>query len=503
MGRLDTGSEKKAGRGAYAFGMLCMGVLALASVMLFAKLFMTRIMAPSYLYIAAGALVVLNGLHMLVQLPEKRGTAVRMICSVIALLLSAAMIFGTIAVGHVQSTIKKVADKKEEGTYIDVLVRVDDPAKELKDVTGYPFGMMDQMDEVHMQQAVQDLEQVTGTVEKTTYASAPELATALYEGKVDAILLNEAYIDVLSEMEGYEDFSEKTRVIHEFFYAEEMDLEKAKETNVDSDAFVVYLSGSDARSTNINVRARSDSNILAVVNPTTHQILLLNTPRDYYVPLARNGALDKLTHAGIYGISESINTLQNLYGVDVDYYARINFYGLIDIVDAVGGIDVESEQAFVLYAYAPGHTSSGEQHIVQGTNHLDGAMALAFSRERHQFADGDNQRGRNQMAVIKALAKKLTTPSALANYQSILGAVSQNLTTNFTYDEISSLVQAQLKDMPEWNIQTYAVTQGPGSTTQPCYSLGGGRAWVMPVNTDSVNQAKSLIETVMTGGTLD
>ena len=289
------------------------------------------------------------------------------------------------------------------------------------------------------------------------------------------------------------------KLIHEFYYAQEPEQVVPANTNVLTDSYIIYLSGSDARSTDVSVRARSDTNILAVVNPTTHRILLVNTPRDYYVPLARNGQMDKLTHAGIYGIEESIATLENLYGVDVSYYARINFYGLKDIVDAVGGIDVVSPLSFTLSTNACSKSGEIDREVVEGVNHMDGAKALAFARERYGFADGDNQRGKNQMAILQALTAKLTKASTLVNYQSILTAVSNNMTTNLSYEDITALVRTQLASMSEWKIDTYAVTQGSGSTSQPCYSLGGAAAWVMPQNEASVQTAREMIQNVLNG----
>ena len=167
-------------------------------------------------------------------------------------------------------------------------------------------------------------------------------------------------------------------------------------------------------------KTRSDVNILAVVNPAKNQILLVNTPRDYYVTLAGYDAKDKLTHAGVYGVETSMATLGNLYGVPVEHYLRINFSSLVSTIDVLGGVDVVSDSAFSADGYS----------FDQGVNHVDGKAALVFSRERYSFEGGDRMRGQNQQRVIEAVIRKLTSPKSLANYQSTLATLESSLLTN-------------------------------------------------------------------------
>ena len=273
----------------------------------------------------------------------------------------------------------------------------------------------------------------------------------------------------------------------------------AEANKITKEPFVIYLSGVDTRG-ELTEKARSDVNILAVVNPTTKQILLVNTPRDYYLPLARNGELDKLTHAGLYGIDESMKVLGNLYGVQADYYVRVNFAGLVKIVDALGGVDIESDANF---SCVPMETPDGngdytyqKYSFTKGINHVNGSQALAFARERKAFADGDNRRGQHQMTVIKAIVNKACSSAVLTKYQELLKAASDAFITNMPYADISSLVQMQLGDMADWNITTYAVS-GEGST-EYCYALGD-KAWVMIKDSSKVNTAKNMIQQVING----
>ena len=312
------------------------------------------------------------------------------------------------------------------------------------------------------------------------------------------VLQNEGYISLLTEQEDYSDFSSHTKIIYE--YVTEHEITSIKPSgSITKQPFVIYCSGSDERDSDINAKSRSDVNILAVVNPKTRQILLVNTPRDYYLPLAFNGELDKLTHAGMYGVQESMAVLDNLYGTKTSYYGRINFWGLIDIVDALGGIDVYSDYSFTTAAGDVAGYGDREYSYTEGWNHMNGIEALTFSRERYSFSDGDNQRGKNQMKVIQAIIEKATSPSVLAKYQDLLKAVSDNFITNISYDQISSLVQMMQKDGASWNIQTMSATQGSGDTMQPCYSSYGELLYVMPPDYDSVNRIREVIDQVMNG----
>ena len=263
---------------------------------------------------------------------------------------------------------------------------------------------------------------------------------------------------------------------------------------ITKEPFVVYLSGVDNRG-ELTEKARSDVNILAVVNPTTKRVALINTPRDYYVDLAGTNSKDKLTHAGLYGVETSMATLGNLYGINVDHYIRINFTGFISIVDAVGGVDVYSDQAFTSVG-SPGYYDPTT--FAEGWNHLDGKSALAFARERHAFASGDIQRGINQMKVINAMADKLKSPTVLMSFSKLMDAVSDCFVTSLSQEQISALVRMQLASLSNWDIQSYTVT-GTGAKSSQCYSAKGQSLYVMKPDENSVNEAKTLIASVLGG----
>ena len=268
----------------------------------------------------------------------------------------------------------------------------------------------------------------------------------------------------------------------------------AEANKITKEPFVLYLSGVDNRG-ELTEKARSDVNILAVVNPTTKRVALINTPRDYYVDLAGTDSKDKLTHAGLYGVETSMATLGNLYGIQVDHYIRIDFSGFISIIDAVGGVDVYSDQAFTSVG-SPGYYDPTT--FAEGWNHLDGKSALAFARERHAFASGDIQRGINQMKVIDAMANKLKSPTVLMSFSKLMDAVSDCFVTSLSQEQISALVRMQLGDLASWDIESCSVTGSSGKSSQ-CYSAKGQSLYVMKPDENSVNEAKALIAAVLGG----
>ena len=251
--------------------------------------------------------------------------------------------------------------------------------------------------------------------------------------------------------------------------------------------FVVYFSGIDVWGWT-DTKSRSDVNIIAAVNTNTRHIQLINTPRDYYVEMPiSNGAKDKLTHAGLYGVENSMGTLSMLYDIDIDYYLRVNFSGFEAIIDEMGGVDVYSEYDF---------TVDPIKHYTEGYNHLTGLEALAFVRERHAFSSGDNQRGRNQMALLNAMIQKVCSADFLANHDKIIEDLTDMYRTNIPDDVIAGLIFNQLLNNETWTVDSYAVT-GTGGT-ETTYSTPDSAGYVMIPNDADVEQAKELLQSVLT-----
>lgn len=311
----------------------------------------------------------------------------------------------------------------------------------------------------------------------------------LLNQKVEAIVLEDSYYQLVKEE--IEEFEEKTKIIDTFRISVRSHKEETKDINLTKEPFILYISGIDQYGKVNSVRGRSDVNQLAVINPTTHHILLVNTPRDYYVQLAgTTGLKDKLTHAGIYGINKSIETLEKLYDMNIDSYLRVNFNTLIDIVDVIGGIDIYSDKAFRTW-------TNKQVYIQEGWNRMDGKMALAYARERKTYITGDHHRGANQQQVITAIIEKVSNSMVLiSKYNSILNTLNGTFQTDMDMKKITTFIKYQLDEMPKWKIESIAVT-GYNSSNYT-YSMGRGRKlYVMEPDWDSVDRAKQEIKRVM------
>ncbi|MDD6815205.1 MAG: LCP family protein [Firmicutes bacterium] len=271
----------------------------------------------------------------------------------------------------------------------------------------------------------------------------------------------------------------------------------SKAVNVKKDSFNVYVSGLDVEG-DIGIQSRSDVNIIVTVNPKTHEVLLTSIPRDYYVSLPGKGAQDKLTHSGLYGIQETMGAVEEMTGLTMNYYVKVNYSTVVKLVDAIGGVDVDSPYAFTTHNMK-GMPELNGINFVQGINHLDGKMALAFCRERASWVDGDMRRNENQQLVLEAILKKATGSTAiLTSYTSILDAIRGNMETNMSTEEMTSLVKMQLNDMPSWDIQKTAL-KGKNDYL-PCYALGGAYASVVDQDHEQIAQAADRIIGVMNNG---
>ena len=370
----------------------------------------------------------------------------------------------------------------------DVVVMKDSEYEKISDLKSQKIGVLDTDEDLS---AFDALAQSTGLNFKLSEVDGGvgDLASNLLENEVEAISVEEGRLNFIYEE--LENFENDTRVI--YTYKTQNQTYEAKAELVKSEPFVVYISGIDQYGKTDSTVGRSDVNQLAVVNPITHEILLVNTPRDYYVQLAgTTGLKDKLTHAGIYGVETSIKTLEELYDVNIDYYVKVNFDSLINVVNQIGGIDIVSDKAFIPY-------TDSSVRVSEGVNHFDGKEALAYARERYAYETGDRHRGENQQQVLSAIIEKVTSSRALiANYNNILNALSGSFQTNIPNDVIIDLLQEGLTNKSEWKIDTISV-DGTGST-QPTYSMGAGLPlYVMIPNMETVEQARAKIADVMEG----
>ena len=325
-------------------------------------------------------------------------------------------------------------------------------------------------------------------VEFSSYASSDSLVTDLLDKKINVIVLEDSIINIMKEE--MEDFEKSIKVIYTFKVKIEVK-STLKEAEVTKEPFVVYISGIDTYG-EISSVSRSDVNIVMIVNPKTHQILLISIPRDYYVQLhGTTGVKDKLTHAGIYGIDMSIQTIEDLLDLDINYFVKVNFTSVIDIVNALGGLDVYSEYTFISY--------SGFS-FKAGMNYVNGEQALDFARTRKAFANGDRQRGINQQAVIEAIIRKTSSKAIITKYNSLLSAIDGKYQTNMSMKKITALIKMQLNDMPTWTINSYSLSGSDSSNYTYTYNQ---LLYVMEPDEDSITDAKELINKILNNGNLE
>lgn len=444
---------------------------------------------------------------------------------VIACVLALVMILGCVGISTVAYDVRKTiaATSREEPEIMtrEIFVLAENTVEQLQDTAGYTFGYIKNYDIACTQQVIDRIAQETeGTFATAGYTSLFYMVNALLDGRIDAMILNGGFAEILEETKEFFDFSTRTKILAQIpvdgpeieLQIEDVMPEMAEpeavtaateEASVETepvpaetvesysvmDPFLVYISGSDSHDKMLT-SGRSDVNILAAVNPKTKQVLLINTPRDYYVSnSAGGGEKDKLTHCGLYGINCSMTTLGNLYSEEIAYYVQLNFTGFKKLIDAMGGITVYSDYAF---------TAIQRTDIREGENQLTGQQALDFARERKTLAGGDNDRGKHQMQVIEAVIRKATSGTTIiSNYSDIMASIEGMFTMNIPAEMISSLVKMQLSDMSRWNIVAYSAT---GSNSfEKCYSLPDmDLAVIIPYNT-SVSKATRLIDMVFAG----
>lgn len=485
------------------------------------KLFYLDMLPLNYLLIWAGILAAFSvAIGLLLFIRRLRPAKTRRIA---ACVLAIVLTCGCTAIATVASDVMKTLEATTrdflEIPTREVYVLADNSVQELEETDGYTYGYLKNYDEDCTQQAFEKIIKRIGAEPSTAgYTNIATMITALLENRIDAIVLNGGIVSILEDTDEFMDFSTRTKVLAQIRVEEENVTPENVEVSVEKETvqaqtpatemaqqtesteapvdyselepFVVYVSGSDSYDTEVVKYGRSDVNILAVVNPLTKQILLINTPRDYYVnTTAKYGEKDKLTHCGIYGTKCSMRTLGNLYGVDIEYFVRINFSGFKKFIDALGGITVYSDYAF---------TAITRTDIKEGENHLTGQQALDFARERYTLPGGDNDRGKHQMQVITAVIEKATTGTTIiTNYSDIMDSVEGMFTMNLPTEMIGDLMKMQLSDMARWNVVSFSAT---GSYAQEeTYSMPGVKLSVLKPNHSSVNKAARLIDMIYAG----
>lgn len=471
----------------YVLNAVLLGLMALLAVLTVMGLLATAgkgLLPGNYLGIIIGIVAAILVVSV-ISLFRKWSNIVMIVITAAA---SALALYGVLFASSMNKTVDTITAKEREVNVSEMKVAVlkDSPYSTLSDLDSKAVGYFSSLSDDEVLKIKTHIDEKASNLVYREEPGITDLADSLRDDTVPAIILNESYLDILDEVEGYEAFADEIRYIDEFNI--ETDVVTNPEALKNSDVFTVYISGIDTYGDVMNT-SRSDVNIIAAVNTKTKRVQLISTPRDYYVHIPVSGdAYDKLTHAGIYGIQCSLGAMESLYGKPIDYYVRMNFTGFETIIDSIGGIDVESDEEFTV--------TGGGYHFNKGMNHMSGIEALAFARERKAFAGGDNQRGQDQMKVITATIQKLTSSrEVLLNYTTIFDKVSSSFQTNMPRNVFYKIVNRQLADNSGWDVQSYAVT-GQGSTAET-FSMPGRSLYVMLPDNSMVEEAKSRIDSVL------
>lgn len=430
----------------------------------------------------------------------------RILAGFIALCMCMGLAYGNYFIFKTDNTfdvVTSLADSKATTTSIVALKS--SSIKKEKDLKGKKIGTILDMDKKPTKRMLDDLNKDNIKYTTKDYSNLDELMEAFYSGEVDAICLNEKYRDILHETQAYFTFQTDTRIVHQnvhYTKVEKNDNPSDPVNDISKDAFTILVSGNDSYGTLQDSNTRSDANLLLTVNPKTGTILMTSIPRDYYVELVcpdddpelacPEGSYDKLTHSGLMGVKSTEETIEKALGIKINYNVRINFSSVVNLVDALDGIDLDikkGEEVDIFYV-------NSQPGLSVGKHHVDGETALAFARERHAYLDGDNQRVRNQQKVFKAIFKRIISPKMITNYGKFMDAIAVAFDTNLSGDEISKFVKYELDNMPNWKIESYAIVAEPDY--QFCYQ-SQSYASVVAQN-DVMNEiAKKKIQAVLKG----
>ena len=469
-------------------------IQVLSSVALLFLLFKLGVVPTKYMIILVAALAVLALLMYFFMKPSKGKHAVnarQSIGKIISLVLSIVLLIGSVYVAKGSSTLNKISGADTKTVHYAILVLKDSKIDSLSDLKNESIEYNLQYDaKKDMNQIIAKAKQEQSSISyDETNDDYSKLADDLYNNTVHAILVNTAYNGMFEE--AHENFANETKEIWSY----EVDTEVksfAKDVDVTSKPFTIYISGIDTYG-KVSTVSRSDVNMIVTVNPTTKQILMSSIPRDYYVTLANKGKKDKLTHSGLAGPENTVKTMDNFLGIDINYYARVNFTSLITMVDALGGIDLDSDSSF---------TAASGDSFRKGVQHVNGKKALAFARERHAFGGGDNMRVKHQQDVLMAMLKKMMSPAIIKNYTGVLNSIAGCFETNMSSDNITDLIQMQVNDMASWTFTQKQFTGHGVMQTGGAY-MPSTKLYYMIPDDSSVSENIAAIKAVLNGQTVE
>lgn len=495
--------ENKKSIGFMIFAIILSVILVIFTGGLVYQIFKLQILPDNILIPIILVLILLTMIFVLLINFSTHGLVSKILCSLMVVVLSAVYGLGNYYLYSTNTTLETVTDQgnKAKNT-VSVVVLNSSGLENVNSLEGSKLGVLKTIGNEATKKSLTDLKKNNVTYTKKTYDNMLGMLKALYDGEVDAIVLNEAYRSNVCDLEDYTNFNNDTKVIHKTVYYTKENSSSLAVSDITSKPFNILISGNDSFGS-LDENSRSDVDMLVTINPVTSTILLTSIPRDSYVKEVCNdyacnyGVYDKLTHTGIYGVDTTKNTIENMLDIDINYVYRVNFTSMIDIVDALGGVDVTVPEGMAVSKF---YTNSNLEGVHEGENHLDGKRALAYSRERKAYLDGDLQRARNQQQVLQAMFKKATSPEIIKNYTSLLKALIGAFDTNMTTKEITSFIKYQIQAKPSWKFEQFVLK---GDNDLRMSAELGNEVSVVILYDSYINIAHDKIQAVLDGQSSD
>lgn len=484
-------------------GIVLSILLVVASFYILYQLIKINVLPTKLLFLITIIFVLLDAIFALLLCYYTRAVVSKIICVVITLVLIFGSCMGGFYISKTGSLLTSITNvTKHAKNTVSVVVKQSSDIKNKSQLNGLSVGTLRTIGTQGSSKALKELSKDGILMNQSEYDSLSAMLEAFYKGEVDSIIINESSRSQILDMESYADFDNNTRVVYQTSYKVENTDKANAVTDITSKPFNVLISGSDTRG-GFDENGRSDVIMVATINPKTSTILLTSVPRDFYVTTAcdaadgcMQGALDKITHTGIHGTNTTKRTVEQLLGVEINYTFKVGFDTVTDLVDAVGGVDVTVAPGYAVDHFACMYNLS----VHEGVNHLNGEQALAFARERYAYTEGDRQRTKNQQLVLMGIVDKITSPSIVQNYSSIMDAMSNTFSTTMSSSEISDLIKYQINNNLKWKIEQYMV-DGTGDTLM-CAELGDAASVMVP-NQSTVKIAKDKINAVLAGKSAD
>ena len=495
--------ENKKSIGFIIFAIILSVTLVVFTGGLVYQIFKLQILPDNILIPIILVLILLTLIFVLLINFSAHGLVSKILCSLMVVVLSAVYGLGNYYLYSTNTTLETVTDQgnKAKNT-VSVVVLNSSGLENVNSLEASKLGVLKTIGNEATKKSLTDLKKNNVTYTKKTYDNMLGMLKALYDGEVDAIVLNEAYRSNVCDLEDYANFNNDTKVIHKTVYYTKENSSSLAVSDITSKPFNILISGNDSFGS-LDENSRSDVDMLVTINPVTSTILLTSIPRDSYVKEVCNdyacnyGVYDKLTHTGIYGVDTTKDTIENMLDIDINYVYRVNFTSMIDIVDALGGVDVTVPEGMAVSKF---YTNSNLEGVHEGENHLDGKRALAYSRERKAYLDGDLQRARNQQQVLQAMFKKATSPEIIKNYTSLLKALIGAFDANMTTKEITSFIKYQIQAKPSWKFEQFVLK---GDNDLKMSAELGSEVSVVILYDSYINIAHDKIQAVLDGQSSD